>query len=93
MIIRNCRVSLNWGFCFVYEILLWPIRVCGRTAIDKFCFSQLESVVEQQSTTCRCICQKNIFPVMQFSQIGQHSEQLLGAKLKIQFRQQEQSDI
>jgi len=30
---------------------------------------------------------------MQFSQIGQHSEQLLGAKLKIQFRQQEQSDI
>ena len=59
----------------------------------KFCFSQLESVVEQQSTTCRCISQKKFFPVIQFSEIVQHSEQLLGAKLKIQFRQQEQSDI
>jgi len=55
-------VSLSCGFSFVYEI----------------CFRQLELVVEQQSTTCRCISQKK-FSVIQFSQIGQHSEQLLGA--------------
>jgi len=74
---RNYCASLSWGFSFVYEI----------------CFSQLEPVVEQQSTTCRCISQKKFFPVIQFSEIVQHSEQLLGAKLKVKFRQQVQSDM